>query len=317
MRTENETGKEKGWHMTGPVVIGLIVIILLAGLAGYFLFFAEDDAPDSTVATDAVPSIATVPPPVVLLPPPVPEVPSIALEIPFIAPVTPSGVSEEASPATSEAVPEASPAEPEPLAETARVPDEPPPEEEDGDAQIREALDGIIGKMGSSLMISGELVYHIVVTVDNLPRDHLPTGIVPLKRAEGMFAVEGKNENLAIAARNAERYAAYMAAIKATDSARLVELYQRFYPLFQSAYQELGYPDGDFNDRLVIAIDDLLAAPNPRSPVRLKQPRVLYEYANPNLEKRSAGQKIMIRIGRENAAVIKAKLSEIRARVVR
>ena len=38
--------------------------------------------------------------------------------------------------------------------------------------------------------------------------------------------------------------------------------YVRLYPLFQSAYRELGYPDGYFNDRLVFAIDDLLAAPD-------------------------------------------------------
>ena len=74
----------------------------------------------------------------------------------------------------------------------------------------------------------------------------------------------------------------------------------------------MGYPDAYFNDRLVDAIDDLLAAPEPATPIRLIQPDVLYQFADPDLEERSAGQKIMIRLGSENAARIKARLRDVR-----
>jgi hypothetical protein len=84
------------------------------------------------------------------------------------------------------------------------------------------------------------------------------------------------------------------------------------YPLFQRAYEELGYPGKHFNDRLMEAIDDLLAAPEAAAPVKLLRPTVLYEYADPELETRSAGQKILIRMGNENASHVKAKLAEIR-----
>ena len=46
----------------------------------------------------------------------------------------------------------------------------------------------------------------------------------------------------------------------AIDARKLVAVYSRFYPLFQRAYRELGYPNKYFNDRLIEAIDDLLAA---------------------------------------------------------
>ncbi|HYL23657.1 MAG TPA: DUF3014 domain-containing protein [Burkholderiales bacterium] len=39
---------------------------------------------------------------------------------------------------------------------------------------------------------------------------------------------------------------------------------------------------------------------------------MLYEFADPDLETRSAGQKILLRMGPENAARVKAKLWEIR-----
>jgi hypothetical protein len=41
----------------------------------------------------------------------------------------------------------------------------------------------------------------------------------------------------------------------------------------------------------------------------------MYLYADPGLEARSAGQKLLIRMGPDNSAVIKAKLTELRAAV--
>lgn len=92
-------------------------------------------------------------------------------------------------------------------------------------------------------------------------------------------------------------------------------MYRRFYPLFERAYHEIGYPNAHFNDRLVSAIDDLLAAPDLDAPVRLAQPKILFEYADADLENRSAGQKIMMRIGSRNAAVLKSALRGIRQQV--
>ncbi len=43
------------------------------------------------------------------------------------------------------------------------------------------------------------------------------------------------------------------------------------------------------------------------------QPSVQYKYADERLEKLSAGQKVLIRMGRDNATVVKAKLRELEA----
>jgi hypothetical protein len=95
------------------------------------------------------------------------------------------------------------------------------------------------------------------------------------------------------------------------DTQKLVQAYVRYYPLFQKAYQELGYPNGYFNDRLVEVIDHLLAAPDVPAPIALAQPKVLYEFADPALESRSAGQKILMRMGPVNEARVKAKKATI------
>jgi hypothetical protein len=72
-----------------------------------------------------------------------------------------------------------------------------------------------------------------------------------------------------------------------------------------------------FNDRLVQVIDNLLETPEVKAPIKLVQPKVFYEYADPSLESRSAGQKLLLRMGPANAEIIKGKLRELRAEIVR
>jgi hypothetical protein len=107
-----------------------------------------------------------------------------------------------------------------------------------------------------------------------------------------------------------------MTLLANVDVGQAAGLYRRFYPLLQEAYEELGYPGQYFNDRLVAVIDHLLATPNVEEPIRLVHPSVMYKFADPKLESLSAGQKAMLRIGRENAAAVKAKLRAFRAEIV-
>ena len=48
---------------------------------------------------------------------------------------------------------------------------------------------------------------------------------------------------------------------------------------------------------------------------RLTQPKVLYEFEDPQLEALSAGQKAMLRLGPDNARRVKAKLRALRAEI--
>ena len=136
--------------------------------------------------------------------------------------------------------------------------------------------------------------------------------MVPLNAASGVFLATPAGEESTIDPANSARYAPYVRVFEAIESHALVQAYVRTYPLFQRAYEELGFPGRYFNDRLMEAIDDLLETPERDAPVTLLRPRVLFEFADPDLETRSAGQKILLRMGPENAARVKAKLAEIR-----
>ncbi len=104
--------------------------------------------------------------------------------------------------------------------------------------------------------------------------------------------------------------------VRKLDMKQVADVYLRFYPLFQSSYRDLGYPNGYFNDRLVQVIDSLLATPQPAGPVELTRPNVMYTFADPTLEALPAGQKLLLRMGPNNEAAVKAKLKELRAIVV-
>ena len=157
------------------------------------------------------------------------------------------------------------------------------------------------------------IIHRFVSTVDNLPRKSAPARNLPVKPLAGSLLTSTTDGNLSISADNASRYAPYVQLADAIDTKNLVSAYVHFYPLIQQDYRDLGYPKGYFNDRLIEAIDDMLATPESSTAVQLVQPKVLYEYADPALEARSSGQKIMLRMGPENAARVKAKLRQIRS----
>jgi hypothetical protein len=207
---------------------------------------------------------------------------------------------------------------PAPEAKDESTPAKPLPALDESDAAVGGALAGVLGAEAlARYFVPESLVRHIVVTVDNLPRRTFAMRLSPLKPVGGLLATTGKDESLALDAANAARYEPWVALAEKADARRLVAVYARFYPLFQKAYEELGYPKGHFNTRLVQVIDHLLTAPEPAEPLRLVVRHVLPEYADPALESESAGRKLLFRMGNANAARVKAKLREIRRELVK
>jgi len=184
------------------------------------------------------------------------------------------------------------------------------------DASDRTVLDDLAGLASADTIaryvVPQQIIRNIVVTVDNLPRKSFAWRLSPLKPVGGAFQTTGTEGNLVIAAGNASRYVPYVTVAKSINAKKLVLAYGGLYPLFQKAYEDLGYPKGYFNDRLIAVIDHLLATPERAGPIALVTPRVQSEFADPELEALSSGQKILLRMGPENAAAIKDKLREIR-----
>jgi hypothetical protein len=219
------------------------------------------------------------------------------------------------TPAVAVPAPPPAPEEPaikHPLPEAAG--DEALPPLDGSDAVVLSALEGLMGqKSAEQLIVPKDLVRHIVVTVDNLSTGKVAERLRPAKPAPGKFAVAGTEEAPVLDPANYERYSAFIQTLQSMDTALLVSTYTRYYPLFQEAYENLGHPPQYFNDRVIEVIDHLLETPDIEGPIPLAQPNVQYEFADPKLESRSAGQKALIRMGSANGAVVKTKLRELRA----
>ena len=202
-----------------------------------------------------------------------------------------------------------------------RFPVQDPPQESkplpplnDSDGAMNEALTEFFGRKSvEQYFIPKELIRRFVVTVDSLPRKKVPTRYSLFKPVKGNLIVAGDQENSILKPDNYARYTPYVLMSEVVDIKKFVAAYVHYYPLFQQEYQNLGYPSGYFNDRLVEAIDDMLAAPEISGPVRFIRPKVIYLFVDPELEALSAGKKIMIRMGSENASRIKTKLREVRS----
>lgn len=195
---------------------------------------------------------------------------------------------------------------------------------EQADDFVKEQITELLGAKTVGRYIQLEnFVRRVVATVDNLSRSLAAPSMWPIHPTPGRFTVETGRDGSVIGVTNAARYAPFVALVESVDTGRAVALYQRLYPLFQRAYEGLGYPGKYFNDRLVAVIDLLLDTPEPsgalkvelpeiRGPLKPTRPWVLYRFSDPALEGLSGGQKILLRVGRENEKRLKSKLAEIR-----
>ncbi|HEX5045831.1 MAG TPA: DUF3014 domain-containing protein [Gammaproteobacteria bacterium] len=190
----------------------------------------------------------------------------------------------------------------------------PLPPLDESDAEVQGGLTELLGSNAvKQFLVPQRIVRNVVVTIDNLPREKAALQQRPIKPAPGKFVTSNGGDATVIARENYARYAPFVAVVKTLDAKTLVGLYRGWQPLFQQSFEELGHPNSSFNTRLLEVIDHLLATPDVPQPVRLVQPSVYYKFADPSLESLSAGQKLLIRMGSDNAGAVKAKLREIKA----
>ena len=167
-----------------------------------------------------------------------------------------------------------------------------------------------------------------VATVDNLGRSHAPPVAWPISPTEGRFTVQTHDGATVVSSDNGQRYTPLVLLLESINVALAVDLYVRMYPVLQQTYADLGYPNRQFNDRLLQVINHLLATPSApqvmavqltevKGPIPSVRPWVRYEFADPAFEALSSGQKIMLRVGSVNQNRLKARLSVVRQEILK
>jgi hypothetical protein len=195
--------------------------------------------------------------------------------------------------------------------------------------QIGPAVTSLIGSKAALTFFQLEdFPRKLVATVDNLGRSHAPPLAWPISPTEGRFTVLTHAGATVVNADNGQRYTPLVLLLEAINVGLAVDLYVRMYPVLQQTYVDLGYPNRQFNDRLLQVINHLLATPSApqvmtvqltevKGPIPSLRPWVRYEFADPALEALSSGQKIMLRVGSVNQNRLKARLSALRQEILK
>lgn len=276
----------------------VVVVVLLLGLGAWYYFMAMQ-----------------------------PVEPEVVVETP---PLVRTTVPETAPPLVLEAGEPEVAVQPEPGIEAVtqpRVEEIPLPMLEDSDAVVLGSLGGLIGMPAvGRYVVSDNVISRIVATIDTLGSRQIPGVVQVVQGPESIFVATANDQpeeiirneegdeipQFVIDPANFDRYTPYVEMLEGVDVNELVGLYRSHSPLFRQAYQQMGYADGDFDGRLAEIIDELLATPVAGQPVELMKPEAYFLFTDPELEARPAGQKILLRMGNENAARVKVKLLEIR-----
>lgn len=270
--TEQKSNNSQQLYYAG---IAAVIIVLLVAL--WWLFAPQQAEP------------------VIQAPAPV-EVPAVIETEPQPEPEPATDAGEAEAPVTAQTEP--APAVEEPVL----------PALEQSDVEVKQRLLALDWRPGlANLFVTEDMLRSLVVQIDNIAQGQLVAGQPVLMPLEQRFSVD-EGEPLLLDQQSFGRYEPYLQLLESVPPQQLIPLFERYEPLLQQAYAELGYPDELFKNKLIAAIDLLLATPQVQYPLKLERPSVVYIFADPAIEQLPAPQKQMIRLGPDNQQRVKALL---------
>jgi len=185
------------------------------------------------------------------------------------------------------------------------------------DSYVREELATMDGT--SSLLmylVSDELVRKFVVMIENISRGEFPERNLPLLYPqERMTVTELDSEFYLMDEQSYQRFNALVTSLTNISTESAVDFYQQLQPLFREAYAELGLRNSEFNDVLMLAIDNVLNTRMAPQPQQLIRPNLNYLYANPEIENYSDVEKLLLRLGPENTERLQRRLEFFKRRL--
>ncbi len=199
-----------------------------------------------------------------------------------------------------------------------RVADPSVPRLNDSDSLFRAALleQDLTGTLVDWL-IDDELIRRFVILVDNMAVGSLPRKHSLIKPLPSAFVADEREQTYWLGAVNYQRYQPYVALFDLLETEQILRLYQRYYPLMQQAYAELGYPRNAFHHRVLAALEHILDAPDVLPAIELQRPSVMFKFADPAFEASSDVHKQVLRIGPANARRLKQVVSTLQNELLR
>jgi Protein of unknown function (DUF3014) len=161
-----------------------------------------------------------------------------------------------------------------------------------------------------SWLASDQLVRAATVVVDKIAIGSSPSRELRALGPATPFLVTAGPGVLRIDPKGYARYDTFANVIDSIDTEGASRAFRRLRPLFQQAFDELGYTNLTFDDRLALALGRLVDTPVPEGDVAVLATSVTFQFADPELEALSPAQKHLLRMGPRNMRLVQHKIRE-------
>ncbi len=155
-----------------------------------------------------------------------------------------------------------------------------------------------------------ELVRTGATVLENASRGELPRKFLAFLAPDGPFEVRKMGELIQIDPASYERFTPFVKNLERLPPERAAEIFRRVEPLLAEALRELGHENVTPRELAYTALGVALDTPRVDAASALRQPKVMYTYADKTLEGLKPLQKQLLRMGPENVQSLRLWLED-------
>jgi len=192
--------------------------------------------------------------------------------------------------------------------------EEPLPRLEESDDAVRDAVGDIpLGTAGQQYLIPGNIIERSASLIYLMAQGDVPYRLLPVSRPKAAFPISDDGTQVVTDPAGFERYNALTQWLQSLDLESLLSSLEWFIPLFREAWSYYGEDPAAFDMAVVMTLDLVIATPElDLSEARLIRKEAVWVFEDPAIEGLAPIQKQVLRMGPENAEIVKAKATEAR-----
>ncbi len=182
---------------------------------------------------------------------------------------------------------------------------------ESSDDYVREQVSLLSPGMAEWLK-QDDLVRRFAVVIDNARVGDYPRRQLVFLTPTAKFPVRQQGDRMVLDPDGYHRFDTFVDTAISVDPQRAATLLRTLSPLLVESLKELGAKDPDPTVAMRESIDQILATPDLEGDIEVVQPKVYYQFADPNVESLKPLQKQLLRMGPQNLARIKGYLKQVK-----
>ena len=192
--------------------------------------------------------------------------------------------------------------------------EDPLPRLEESDDAVRDAVGDIpLGTAGQQYLITGNIIERSASLIYLMAQGDVPYKLLPVPRPKAAFPIMDDGTQVVTDPAGFERYDALTQWLQSLDLESLLSSLEWFIPLFREAWSYYGEDPAAFDMAVVMTLDLVIATPEiDLSEARLTRKEAVWIFEDPAIEGLAPIQKQVLRMGPQNANILKAKAAKAR-----